>query len=181
MLVQHLSTHRDAILSSWLDSIVRTYPPDNSGFIRRETDPFLNPVGSTLQRTTADIYDQICGEADSAALRRSLDEIIRIRAVQDFSPSAAVAFVYSLKRVVEEHLATELKQPAVMAEWLEFGQRIDGLALMAFDLYVADRDKIHELRLREVRGQTAMLLARMNRIYGPMEETDELAERGAQS
>jgi hypothetical protein len=88
----------------------------------------------------------------------ALDEIIRIRALQDCSPSQALAFVFLLKNVIREELAEELEQQNLVAELQDLESRIDGLALLGFDVYSKRREKIYEIRANEMKGRVSLLL-----------------------
>jgi hypothetical protein len=87
-----------------------------------------------------------------------LDEIIRIRALQDFAPSQALAFIFLLKNVIRQELADEIQQENLAAEILELESRIDGLALLGFDVYSKRREKIYEIRANEMKGRVSLLL-----------------------
>ena len=95
----------------------------------------------------------------------ALEGLVRIRAVQDFSPAEAVAFVFLLKRAAREVLEDVSEQaqsvPARVLSDLE--ARIDSLALLAFETYTRCREEIFEIRVREAQRRTAALLERFNR------------------
>ena len=80
-----------------------------------------------------------------------LDKVIRIRAVQEFSPSQALAFVFSLKEVIREVLGKEIRENHLQDQLLLIEKRIDALALRAFDVYVSCREEVYELRINEVK------------------------------
>jgi hypothetical protein len=91
-------------------------------------------------------------------MRESLDRIVRIRAVQDLSPSQAVEFVFLLKRAVREELGEALAKQVDLSALHAW---IDGLALQAFGLFVECRQRIYELRVREIKRRASTLLERM--------------------
>ena len=101
-----LEQKRDAIVEKWFDSVIRTYPPGSSEFLAKRKDRFQNPVGHTIKQSVGSIYDQIISAMDEDDLRRALDGIIRIRTVQDFTASEAVAFVFELKNVINARART---------------------------------------------------------------------------
>ena len=88
---------------------------------------------------------------ESVKISEVLDPIIRMRAVQDFSASKATAFVFFLKQIVREAMASEFRDPVLASQMLAFEARIDRLALMAFDHYTACREKLSEIRTDEMR------------------------------
>ena len=91
---------------------------------------------------------------DPAALHSHLDSIIRIRAVQDFTPAQATAFILSLKKVLREYLAKELQDSRLAAEFTALETRIDQICLMAFDIYMQCREKVNQIRANETRNRT---------------------------
>ena len=174
MVLEHLlSQKRAAILERWFQLILETYPADTSRFLKREKDRFINPVGSTISQEMEALYDELLQEMNSVKLADSLDNIIKIRSVQDFSPSQAIAFVFLLKQAIREELEDEIQEQRILDELLAFESHIDKLALLAFDIYVRCREKIHEIRLNEVRAERERafrLLERINKTYGNPED-----------
>lgn len=161
-----LSQYRGAVLEGWLEKILATYPVDTARFLRTEKDRFANPVGQTIQRALGALLDGLLRGAAPDELRGPLDEIIRIRAVQDLLPSQALAFVLQLGDVVEEVLGSAAARPRIAAALSELRRDQGALALGAFDVYQACREKVYEVRVNEIKGQTGKLVERMNRIYG---------------
>ncbi len=89
-------------------------------------------------------------EADQ--LSSPLEKIIQIRSVQDFSPSQAVAIVSLLKKAVQEEMkGNKIEMNGMMEEWFDLESRIDQLSLRAFDIYTTYRERIHEIRIKEVK------------------------------
>ena len=159
-----LVRNKTAILRKWFELILDTYPKDAATLMRKDRDPFGNPVGSTLSSALEVLYQGLCEGADAQAFSASLDSIVKIRSVQDFSPSKAVGFVLLLKRAIEESLKSEIKKPGIGDEWLGFQSRIDELNLQAFDLYVACREKIYEIRMNQARAEKEMAMQLMERM-----------------
>ncbi|MEI6155223.1 MAG: RsbRD N-terminal domain-containing protein [Deltaproteobacteria bacterium] len=154
---------KKVILDGCFNFIAGTYPPTTSQLLKQEKDRFLNPVGYTVQNEIETIFDELTGEMNSSRLYKALEGIIKIRAVQDFSPSEAVGFVFMLKKAVRETAGsvergawskehnTKKEESMMVNELLEFEQRIDGIALMAFDIYMECREKIHNIKIKEIK------------------------------
>ncbi|MBU2608173.1 MAG: RsbRD N-terminal domain-containing protein [Chloroflexi bacterium] len=153
-LGQAISQKKAAILGKWFRLIMDTYPLDASGFLGREKDRFANPVGYTISREIEVLYDELLQDMDSEKLAASLDSIIRIRSVQDYPPSEAVSFVFLLKKAIREELGDDISDNQAYADLLAFEARIDKLALLALDIYTKCREKIHQIRLNEVKTET---------------------------
>ncbi|MDL2270048.1 RsbRD N-terminal domain-containing protein [Desulfosarcina sp. OttesenSCG-928-A07] len=157
-----LLAKKQEILKNWFEATVATYPPDTARFLKSHKDPFTNPVGETTYRSLTVLVDALMNGADRDVMTAALDPVMRIRAVQAFSPSMATGFVFSLKQIVRQHLAADSgSRNKTLAE---LDQRIDEMALAAFDIYMACREKIYELKATESRNQFFSSLKRAGLI-----------------
>ena len=95
---------------------------------------------------------------DEDELLRALDGIIRIRSVQEFTASEAVSFVFDLRPVIRQVVDAELPGSDTLGELASLDSRIDRVALLAFEKYVACREKLHEIRNNEIKNRMAKLL-----------------------
>ncbi len=183
MLRDLLSRKRSSIVEKWFDLLLETYPEDTSKFLRREKDPFANPVRNTILQGIEGLCDEILKEDESPeALNAFLDKIIRIRAVQDFSPSQALAFVFFLKTVIRDVLGKEIRENHLHEPLLLLESRIDEMALRAFDVYMGCREEIYELRVGEVKRQREAafrMLERSERAAKKRLEKQETSSRDA--
>ncbi len=136
-------TAGEPILERWCAATAESYPSLTAQFIVAGVDRFRNPVGYALRENLTVLAGELFGEMDASRIAAALDGILRIRAVQDFTPSQAVGFVFLLKRIVRE-LASEEDLPALDG-------RIDRLALAAFDVYMRCREQLGELRVNEAK------------------------------
>ena len=148
-----------AVAKEWLDLIFCTYPSQSMKFLLHETDCFRNPVGQTLRDAIPLLVDELFGDMDSAKTRQALEDVVRIRAVQNFSAREAVGFVFLLKGIFQQEL------PADAAIRFELDSRIDEMALVAFDLYEQCRAKISDIQVSEAKRRVALL----QRIYSEVE------------
>jgi hypothetical protein len=161
-LAAFLERNRGVILAKWFERVVRTYPRATSEFLARKQDQFGNPVGRAIQQSLEPIYDQLLGAMDPEALLHSLDGIIRIRSVQEFTPSQAVAFAFELKAVIREVLDGQARELQRWEAWADLEDRIDRVALLSFEKYTECREKLHEARNNELKSRTSRLLRRAN-------------------
>jgi len=152
------------ILRKWFDLILEAYPSDVATLMRKNSDPFTNPVGSTISREIEVLLKELCGGSDVQQCSASLGAILKIRSVQDFSPSQAVGFVFLLKEAIESTLKEEIHKDPVAGEWKGFRSKIDALALCAFDVYVKCREKIYEIRVNQARVEKEMAFRMMDRL-----------------
>lgn len=169
-----LKKQRSAIINKWLDRIIESYPADTAEFLKRKSG-FANPVGQTASQGIQDIFDGLLLDVDPAEIAPFLDSIIRVRAVQDFSPSQAVNFIFLLKRVIRDELLSDLRESSLRDELDELDSKIDILALFSFDIFMKCREKLYDLKANELRDRTLWLLKKSNLLT---ETPDESEERG---
>ena len=150
---------KHSIAQEWLQQTAATYPRQSVHLLLREKDAFRNPVGHALRKELPVLTAELLGEMDQARVSAALESIIRIRAVQNFSASESVGFVFLLKGILRGRWkGREDERAAVEA-------RIDAAALMAFDLYMKCREKIYEV----VAGEARRRVAQLERIYAAAE------------
>jgi len=138
---------RDLFVQEWLACTLRTYPDHTGRFLRAERDPFRNPVGHTLRVALGELTTELFGDFDRARVIASLDAIVRIRAVQDFTPADAVGFV-PLARTAARAVADTGDPGSEPGSLHAIDARIDEMARMATDLHARCRDEIHAIGAR---------------------------------
>jgi len=165
-LVELLEQRREAILDEWFDSVAESYPLDTSTYLKNQSDQFNNPVGHTFKLRLPVLLDALCGDCDQSTLATAIDDLVKIRLVQASAPSQAVAFGFLLKNIVRRQLSAKLTSSSLQEELVEFEAKVDGLSLMLFDQYMKCREKIFEIRAKEVRMRSAKLVEQVNKRYG---------------
>jgi hypothetical protein len=153
-----LSQKKAAILGQWLAMIYESYPPETAIFLRKEKNRFDNPAGYRISEGLEGLYGVLTQEMERDQILTCLDEIIRIRALQNFTPSQALAFIFLLKNVIRQELAEEIQKENLAAELLDLESRIDGLALLGFDVYTKRREKIYEIKADEAKRRISGLM-----------------------
>lgn len=175
-LAGFLYQKRKNLSNRWFESIAHSYPPDSSKFLRREKDRFANPVGLSISEGVEAIIDSLLEGRPATETVDPLDKILRIRAVQDFTPAQAVAFVFSLKGIVREMADREAGELDLAGDLAALERWIDELALVAFNVYMKCREEIFEIRVQEMHNRTSRIVDRLNRIYekpGPDQDRTE--------
>ena len=165
-----LEKNKAAIAKQWFNLAAQTYAVDTAEFLKSKTDPFANPVGSAMLTGLDGILDQLIHTMDPRTLNSHLDSIIRIRAVQDFTPSQATAFIFALKKMLREYLAKELQDSRLATEFSEFESKIDQICLMAFDIYMHCREKVYQISANETRSRTFRAFERAGLISKSQDE-----------
>jgi len=174
-----LQEKKAAIVERWLKDTLATYAGDASSFFNREKDRFANPVGHSLRVGTQAILESLLEGMEADSICRHLDDVIRIRAIQDFSPSQAVSFIFLLKRAIRAELGDDIREPQLAAELAEIDAEIDQMALFAFDIYTRCREQVCELRVNEVKRSVSAVMKRFDGGSPDPEPEPELALSGA--
>lgn len=155
-----LFQNKKRLIKRWLERITATYPEDTSKFLLSKKSQFANPVGYTLSTEVEHIFGEFLKDKHGEDLTSYVDAIVRIRAVQDYTPSGAVAIFYLLKPVVREELWSQVMEQGLINDLLSFEDKVDQVSLHAFDLYMKCREKVWELKSKEAQHRTKNLLKR---------------------
>lgn len=147
-----LSEKKREILESWISRVVSSYPEEAGRYFKGNKDQFSNPVGHTIAATCARVYDVLEKGQGLEELLPELEYFVRIRAVQTFTPSESIAFVYALKSEIKKVCQTGDQASVSLEEWFAFEEKIDALAHTVFDLYVDCRERLYETRIREIKS-----------------------------
>ena len=174
-----LRERTEALAQRWQELVLEGYPPEAVSFLRREKDGFRNPVGATIRRTLQDLVKGLVAGADPASLAAPLDALVRMRAVQGFSPAGTVGFVFLFRRALSDALGEDLAGMTAR-ELLALDARLDEMALQAWDRYASCRDKVSEIRAREAAARTYTLLKRAGLLSETSERADTAADCSAQ-
>ncbi|MCF8029147.1 MAG: RsbRD N-terminal domain-containing protein [Desulfobacteraceae bacterium] len=160
-----ISARRQRWISKWLDALMQTYPDESARFFKDTTDPFANPVGATMKKGISELFDVVTASAfDPEAAHAALEPMIRVRAIQEFSPSQAVGFVTEIKSIISSD-AGGSKEAHPQAEKLQqIGDHADRALLAAFDIYMNCKKKVYELRARQARDSVSQLLIKKELI-----------------
>lgn len=169
-LIAQVALQKEAIVKKWFSRVTESYPAETARFLSSQKDPFANPVGQTTHQSLSCLIDLLAAKTekqDTQAMRSALDPVLRIRAIQAFSPAQATGFVFELKTIIRQ-LVPDREQ--TLAEWLELERRIDQMALLAFDAYMQCREKIYELKANEMKDRTYKAFARAGLIKEPSDD-----------
>ena len=141
-----LSRRKEIIINQWIDLVISSYAPDTAQFIKSRKDRFANPIGSKITFGLTGLFEQLLADTNEEEVRKYLDPVVRIRAVQQFTASEAIAFVLALKSIVEKNLKFELRDSQTAGAYRAFSSKIDAMSLVAFDIYMECREKLYQLK-----------------------------------
>ena len=157
-LAELLTRHRDRLLARLVELYWEGDPGD-AAFARKAADPFRNPVGATVTGALRDLYDGLAAGREPAELAGPIDRLVRLRAVQGFTPSAAVSFPLLVRRAVREGLSPgEVTEAGEALAGFESTER--DLLLAVVDRYVACREQLYAGRLKSEVARVGAVLRR---------------------
>ncbi|NJD57512.1 MAG: hypothetical protein FIA94_14075 [Nitrospirae bacterium] len=159
-----LSAKKDGLLAAWFDRILDTYPAETAKFLKNQKDKFANPVGQAIHAGIEDIFRELLNGGEIEKISGFLDNIIRVRAIQEFSASQAVAFIFFLKSVIRDGIKDTPLTPELSEELVALESQIDSLALIAFDIFMQCREKLYEIKANEMKNMTYRLLQKANMV-----------------
>lgn len=153
-----LSERKDKIIKKTFELTISIYPEQSQQILRQRDRQFTNPVGYITYQAIEKITEKIINDEAIEDFIPPLEELMKIRAVQDFSPSQAVGFIFLFKKSIQE----ELQRDVEPSQLIDFLARIDSLALVAFDLYMKQRERLYDIKANELLNRTWWLLRKFN-------------------
>lgn len=145
-----LTEKRAVILTQWEDCLLEKFVPDTIRIFKKQKDQFANPIGHKITAGLAELFDVICDTGSHEVETPGLGQLIKLRAIQEISASDAVSFVFRLKKIVRKEFLKKVKKTESYEEWLEFDARVDAAALAVFDMFMASREQIYQVRVNEL-------------------------------
>ncbi|MDL2279648.1 RsbRD N-terminal domain-containing protein [Desulfovibrio sp. OttesenSCG-928-G11] len=150
--------HKEAMEKRWVDTVHGTYPFETIGFLRTRKDRFANPVGYRTEEAAKTLIEAMfSAEPDEESVSAAVDEIIRVRAIQDFSPEMAVGVFYAMKDILRDTVREHGRMEEVFPALLLMESRIDAVVLLAFGSYARNREVLHRLKVEEFKRQHSQI------------------------
>lgn len=172
-----VSAWRDRWIAGWLDALMRTYSKESARFFKDTRDPFANPVGATLEKGIGELFDVVTADTfDSEAAKTALEPIVRVRAIQELPPSEALGFIAEIKSIIEKDCPDNNQERTVADKKRCIAGNADKAMLVAFDLYMACKKQVYNLRARQARDSVRQLLIKKGLISELPDIDPELTE-----
>ncbi len=154
-LIEALEDNKSKILSLWIDRTLDSYA--SSSFFKTSKNQFANPVGANINSALTKLFNLIVAGVDKGEYRKPLDQLVRIRAVQEFTPGEAVAPVLELKWVVKQVFSSNKEAKELLGELDMFDCEVDKAALEAFNIYMECRERLYQTRIHELKSGSYIL------------------------
>ncbi len=141
-----LDQKKTDILNAWIKQVLGTYSADGARIFSNERDRFANPVGHNVRAGLTEIYEALVADQTAPVTGEASFKLVQVRAVQEFSPSEALSFIFLLKELVRREAGAELDHAALE----RIDRAVDRMALQLFDHYMACRERLFRVRLEEI-------------------------------
>ena len=158
MVLADLLRKKAAVIAEkWRHASLAAYAEVSARAIERQQNPFANPAGHALRTGLQSAVEMLADGRPPAEIAAALDGIIQIRAVQELAPSQALAFVLLLKDIIRAEAAPAGDwQADLSVELADLERQIDQILVAAFDIYTRYRDRICDVRIREIRRSAGL-------------------------
>ena len=154
-LAEAFRNYEDKIVNQWVDYTLSSYK--SSTFFKKSPDKFSNPVGGNTREALSNLFKLLSKNADPAKFAKPLDQIMRIRSIQEFTASEAVGPIYAVKHITRELLEKDSERKHLISELYDFEFAVDLAVLSAFDLYAQCREQLYKVRIKEIKTGTHIL------------------------
>jgi hypothetical protein len=150
-----LAGKKKDILALWIERTLDSYT--SPSFFKKATDPFANPVGSNIATGLTHLFEALQEGKGLESYTKPLDQVVRIRAVQEFTPGQAVAPILELKWVIKQVFSADKGTQALLGGLDTLDCEIDRMALAAFDVYSECREQLYRNRVAELKSGRSIL------------------------
>lgn len=149
-LAEAFRYHGKTIVGQWVNYTLSTYR--SSKFFRNESDKFANPIGGVTREALESIFLLLAANEDPEKFVKPLEKLLRLRAVQDFSPSQAVSPIHAVKHITRDVFAADKERAQLVHELYDFEFAVDIAVLAAFDIYMQERERLFDVRINELKS-----------------------------
>ncbi|MBU0480496.1 MAG: RsbRD N-terminal domain-containing protein [Proteobacteria bacterium] len=175
-LLQLFREKEGGIVKKWVDHIFSEFPSESLRFLNNKSDRFANPLGHNFTAGLAELFRALGSDVD-VDITPALEQLMKLRAVQkEHTPSESLSFIFEVKRIFRSECrkewSAELEQ-----QWPDFEARVDKLALQGFDLYMASRERLFNVRMHELRSGRGEIVDRARCPSAMLREEMKLKEK----
>lgn len=144
-----LEKHRAAVTARWRRLMAGDAAAWNGDFIAGPVDEFGNPAGAIISRAATAIFDMLTTAPGGEESYGAIDELMRLRAVQDLPAREALGFLSRLESEYLETLEAQGCGDLSSEERAYLASKLDEMVHEFRARYARCRERIDYLRTRE--------------------------------
>lgn len=149
----------ESIAREWSIELYAT--PDAKTFDGDMTSKrFSNPVAFHISQTSHDVVAYLFSEEKDPVIPSSIDDLIRLTALQQARPSDAFASFFKLRSIVFSRIGKGAYNDKALQQ---ISDRIDNCMLYAMDCYTKFREQVMQLRIDELKRSVGAFERRSTR------------------
>ena len=160
-----MAKQKASILHRWTGLVFETYQPDTATMLKARGDRFANPVSYNVSYNLGMVLDGLISGQEAGTLFPYLEDVIKVRAVQDFTPESATSFMVLLKKAIASEVNAGKGAPLFKQDLAVLEKRIDLLSDACSDIYTECRRRIENIKA----GEKRKAAANMSRLMGTSE------------
>lgn len=161
-----LNENKENLLEEWFLWLIDHYPEPSKKFISKKEEPFTNPVGYNFYQNLGKLFSLLCSnEIDCTEFNDSLEDILKIRAVQDLSYWQSANIFRFLWDKFNNSLPTDTKVESYRTD-VDYYMTISE---KAFESFINIREKIAQIQREEIRNRYGKFLEKLNEKYKLMD------------
>jgi uncharacterized protein YPO0396 len=127
-------------------------------------------VGSAFRNGIRNLFEVLAADTyDPDAARKALDPMVRVRAVQELAPSAALGFITQIKAIMARDGKAGAGADKIRMD--KIAEHADKALLTAFDLYMGCKKHVYTLRAQQARNSVRQLLVK-NELISELPDID---------
>jgi len=173
-LAEVLEQKRNLIQSKWTDAVIGSYPTESAKFIVGNKNKFTNPLGYTLENSINIICCNYLNRDIHKECEQAIESMVRLRAVQDFTPTKALGIMFDFKAIVLTEIRDIVDTNDRFDEYLIIETQIDKMIDYALNFYIECRERVNEIKANEVRQGFERMVLRLNSKYKKLEESEDI-------
>jgi hypothetical protein len=154
-LAEAFRNYREKIVNRWIEYTLSTY--NSTEFLSKEKNKFANPIGAAVSESLDRLFVVLSTGGDPEEIKAPVDTLMRVRAVQEFTPAQAVAPLNAVKHITREIFAADKERSRFVQELYDFEFAVDLAVLAAFDIYMESRERLYKVRIAEIKSGSSIL------------------------
>lgn len=161
-LIEKIESNSEFILELWFEKLISVFPETSLKYIRKHNEQFTNPIGFNLFNNLQVLLDCFLkNDNKSDNFLTSLEEVIKLRLIQDISPFEKANIYKPLREIILNKFSPALNKEELI-EIYDYFQKFEETS---FNKYLEIQELIFDIKKEEIRNRYGKILDRINKRY----------------